>query len=106
MAVRSGDCAPGLRRREPVRRRLDAQALPESGAFILLAKEAPRLQDRDHLVDEDGKLARQGLLHHETVAGAGLEPGLELVGDLLGRAGELSLWRGEAQGDLSQAEFL
>ena len=63
------------------------EVLPERPAFVVGAEQAAALQLGDHAVDELSEAAGQRVeLHHEAVAGAGREPVLHHVGDVVRRA--------------------
>ena len=76
-------------RRESALRAAQSIVVAQRMSAVLGAEQAAALQDRHHLGDEVLQPAGQVGRHHvESVGGAGLEPLLQIVGDLLGGAGE------------------
>ena len=62
----------------------------ESGAFILVTKDAAAPQFRDDELHEGVEAGRDGREHDvEAIAGIRLQPGLHRVGDLTGRPDHL-----------------
>ena len=63
--------------------------IPQHGAFVFGPEQTTTLQDRNGLVDEHVQLVREIRRHNvETIAAAGLEPELHVIGKLVGCANE------------------
>ena len=61
--------------------------VPEGWAAIIRPEQAAELQDRHDRIDERFEARRQHVGHQvESIGRAGPEPGLDVIGDLLGRS--------------------
>jgi hypothetical protein len=99
-------CVPRCRDGAAARRAGQAEILAERAARVLGRQQAALLQDRHHVVDEVLGRARQiREADVEAVGGLGAEPGFDVVGDLLGRAGDDGA-AGHAQRELADRQLI